>query len=427
MKVLLVSLYHPELVRGGAQQICHDLFEGLAETVGVEPTLLAAVDPSMAELYKTGARITGFDGRPNQFVFLSRGYDYFWHRLEGDDLAEAYASFLLQVRPDVVHFHHFLLLGLDLITLTRRVLPEARIVFTLHEYLTICMADGQMVRRTDNSICDRATPIRCHQCFPEISPEYFFMREMWVKRHLEAVDLFTTPSRFMIDIFVKWGLDPARLTHVTNGQGDGKIRKPRERLREERNRFGFFGQMVDNKGVWVILQAVTQLRAEGFTGFVVELNGDNLQYASEGRRTEIEDFLDAERALPVEERIVVHNGAYEVGQLPGLMARVDWCLVPSVWREAFGLVVSEAWMHGRPVICSNIGGMAERVIDEKNGLHFAVGDARSLAEVIRRACAEEGLWARVAAGIKPPTPRSAMVSKFIALYEHASTADADAA
>jgi len=289
------------------------------------------------------------------------------------------------------------------------------------------MADGQMVRRTDNSICDRATPIRCHQCFPEISPEYFFMREMWVKRHLEAVDLFTTPSRFMIDIFVKWGLDPARLTHVTNGQGDGKIRKPRERLREERNRFGFFGQMVDNKGVWVILQAVTQLRAEGFTGFVVELNGDNLQYASEGRRTEIEDFLDAERALPVEERIVVHNGAYEVGQLPGLMARVDWCLVPSVWREAFGLVVSEAWMHGRPVICSNIGGMAERVIDEKNGLHFAVGDARSLAEVIRRACAEEGLWARVAAGIKPPTPRSAMVSKFIALYEHASTADADAA
>ena len=29
MKVLLVSLFHPELVRGGAQQICYELFEGL--------------------------------------------------------------------------------------------------------------------------------------------------------------------------------------------------------------------------------------------------------------------------------------------------------------------------------------------------------------------------------------------------------------
>ena len=37
--------------------------------------------------------------------------------------------------PDVVHFHHFLLLGIDLITLTRRMLPDARIVLTLHEFM----------------------------------------------------------------------------------------------------------------------------------------------------------------------------------------------------------------------------------------------------------------------------------------------------
>jgi hypothetical protein len=29
MKVLLISVYHPELVRGGAQQICYELFKGL--------------------------------------------------------------------------------------------------------------------------------------------------------------------------------------------------------------------------------------------------------------------------------------------------------------------------------------------------------------------------------------------------------------
>jgi glycosyltransferase involved in cell wall biosynthesis len=427
VKTLLISLYHPELVRGGAQQICYELFEGLKETRGVEATLLAAVDPSMAHLYKSAARITGFDGRPNEFIFLSRGYDYFWNRLEGDDLSEAFATFLKQVKPDVVHFHHFLLLGLDLLTLTRRTLPQARIVFTFHEFLAVCMANGQMVRKTDNSICDRATAVRCHQCFPEISPEYFFMREMWVKRHLGSVDVFTMPSRFMIDIYGRWGVDRSRMVHVTNGQGENRITRPAERRRAKRNRFGFFGQMVDNKGVWVILEAVALLRAEGFTDFVVELNGDNLQYASEARRKEIEDFLEAERERPIEERIVFHNGAYEVGQLPTLMGRIDWTLVPSVWREAFGLVVSEAWLHGRPVICSKIGGPGERVIDEVNGLHFAVADPRSLAEVIRRACTEDGLWDRVAAGVQPPAGRDVMVGQFLDVYRGELPAAANAA
>ena len=38
------------------------------------------------------------------------------------------------------------------------------------------------------------------------------------------------------------------------------------------------------------------------------------------------------------------------------MARVDWSIVPSTWWEIFGLVISEAWMFGKPVICSNRGG-----------------------------------------------------------------------
>src|SRR4029079_12433531 len=81
LKVLLVSLFHPELVRGGAQQVCYELFQGLRDLPDVEPTLLASVDDSIPALYKSGARITGFDRRPNEFLFLSRDYDYTWHRV----------------------------------------------------------------------------------------------------------------------------------------------------------------------------------------------------------------------------------------------------------------------------------------------------------------------------------------------------------
>lgn len=420
MKVLLISVYHPELVRGGAQQICYELFKGLKSRDGISPVLLAAVDPSFKSLYKSGAQITGFDGREGEFLFLSRDYDYLWHKVSSCALVRSFAEFLELVQPDVIHFHHFLLLGIDLLTLARRVLPNVRIVMTFHEFLSICDANGHMLRRFDNSLCTRASPVRCHQCFPERTPESFFVREMWFKKHLSVVDAFTVPSRFMMERYVSWGLDPSKMCHVANGQPDYSSGQVQIDERVKRNRFGFFGQFVDNKGVWVLLQAVQQLRAEGFNDFTVQLNGDNRQYASEARRNEIEAFLSKESELPIGERIVVSNGSYSVDQLAQRMARVDWCIVPSVWWEAFGLVISEAWMFKRPVIASNVGGPAERISHEKDGLLFDVADASALAQTMRRACTEEGLWERLVKGIPAPPTEKLMVDNFLSVYRNAA-------
>ncbi len=425
-KVLLISLFHPELVRGGAQQVAYELFEGLREVPGCEPVLLAAIDQSFPALYKSGARITGFDGRPNEYVYLSAEYDYLWHKTSSALHLAAVEEFLLTIRPDVVHFHHFLAMGVDWLTLVRRVLPEARIIFTFHEFLSICHADGHMVRKTDRSLCTRASQVRCHQCFPNLAPEHFLLRRLWFHRHLSAADMYTCPSHFMIEHYVTFGIPPERMRHVTNGQRNQAVAqaaavsgKPQPGLKR---RFGFFGQFVDVKGVRVLLQAVALLRAEGITGFSVDLNGDNLRYASEAARTEIETFLAEEAALPAETRIVHNNGSYEVSQLAARMARVDWCIVPSVWWEIFGLVISEAWMFGKPVICSNAGGMKERVADDVNGLHFQLGDAASLARVMHRAMSEDGLWERLHAALPKPPARDVMVRGYLDAYAEAAVA-----
>jgi glycosyltransferase involved in cell wall biosynthesis len=416
---LLISLFHPELVRGGAQQVCYELFEGLKEADGVEPVLLASIDSSYPALYKSGARITGFEGRPNEYLFLSRDYDNWWHRASDPLLVESFAEFLGLIKPDVVHFHHFLTLGLNLITLTRRVLPHAKIIFTLHEFLAICAADGHMRRRTDNSLCRYESQVRCHQCFPEHAPEDFFLRKMWVLNHFQNVDTFTCPTKFMIEHFTRWGLPPEKVVHVTNGQRDYSLRhgvRQPDRRREKRNRFGFFGQMVDSKGVQVLLRAADILRSDGFTDFEVHINGGNLQFASEPVRAEIEAFAKAEAERPKHERIVTFNGSYEVDNLQSRMTQVDWCVVPSIWWEIFALVISEAWMFGRPVICSNVGAMAERVTDGVNGLHFEMGDPHSLAATMRRACTEEGLWDQLAQALPTPPPRERMVKEFLQVY-----------
>jgi hypothetical protein len=72
---------------------------------------------------------------------------------------------------------------------------------------------------------------------------------MWMKRHLQVVDAFTVPSRFMIGLFADWGIPPEKIAHVTNALALPPAKA--EMARKRRNRFGFFGQLVDAKGLQI--------------------------------------------------------------------------------------------------------------------------------------------------------------------------------
>ena len=98
------------------------------------------------------------------------------------------------------------------------------------------------------------------------------------------------------------------------------------------------------------------------------------------------------------------------------MSEIDWVLVPSVWWENSPLVIQEAFQHGRPVICSDIGGMAEQVRNGVDGLHFRVGDPASLAETIERAAMTPRLWYRLRDGISPVRPIEEHVATLTRLY-----------
>jgi glycosyltransferase involved in cell wall biosynthesis len=417
--ILLISLGHPDLVLGGSPVVCQELFDELRGRDAIECTMLAAVDREAGDVHQPRAGITGFDGQDGVYLLHQTDHDTWLHRNNEPLLVEAFVELLRTIQPDVVHFHHFQHVGIDLIGTVRLVLPKCRILLTFHEFAAICAADGHMVRRTDRSLCDRASPVRCHQCLPDRQPDDFLLRKLWMERNLSPVDHFTCPSRFMIEHYVNWGIARERISHVTNGERSRVIRPMLAAQEGPRNRFGFFGLLHDDKGVTVLLRAVTRLREAGFTEFSIDINGGDIRHASPPVRREIEAFQEAEQRLPPAERIVAFNGAYSLDQIQSRMTRVDWTIVPSVWWEIFGLVISEAWMFGRPVICSNVGGMAERVSHEVDGLHFEMGDAAALAATIRRACTEEGLWERLHEAVPAPPSRAAMADGFLALYDAA--------
>jgi glycosyltransferase involved in cell wall biosynthesis len=99
------------------------------------------------------------------------------------------------------------------------------------------------------------------------------------------------------------------------------------------------------------------------------------------------------------------------------MEAMDWVLVPSRWWENSPLVIQEAFMHGRPVICSDIGGMAEKVSDGVDGLHFRVGDSEDLARVIAQAAGSAQLWRTLTGGINPVYPMRTHVEEMLRVYE----------
>ena len=69
-------------------------------------------------------------------------------------------------------------------------------------------------------------------------------------------------------------------------------------------------------------------------------------------------------------------------------------------------------MFRKPVICSDIGGPDERVVEGVDGLRFRIGDARSLATVLRRAASYPELHARLSEGMAEPPTRERMVEAF---------------
>jgi glycosyltransferase involved in cell wall biosynthesis len=78
------------------------------------------------------------------------------------------------------------------------------------------------------------------------------------------------------------------------------------------------------------------------------------------------------------------------------------------------------------VICSDIGGMAEKVADGVNGLHFARADHDDLAGVLERAAASPGLWEELRAGIQPPNPMERHIAFLRELYDRLLADHADA-
>jgi glycosyltransferase involved in cell wall biosynthesis len=401
-KVLFVCHNHWDLLAGGVESYVAGVYDRFGDSPEFEPYVLArAGQPySPADSQHAEAPLAMVGADPHQYLLYTdfSQFDYQFGRLTKKDvLTRSFRDFLLALRPDLVHFHHTLYMGYDLIRITKNALPEAPLVYSLHEYIPICHRDGVMVRTLNDELCQEESPRRCHECFPNISPQTFYMRKRFIQSHMSLVDHFIAPTDYVRERYVDWGIPAEKIQVEPQGMMPVTDKLPDEGTTRPRNRFAFFGQLNPYKGADVLLEAM-EILGPDFDGHLT-IYGANLEIQPIEFRKRFDALFDADSG------VVKFAGPYERSRLAGLMAGIDWVVVPSIWWETGPIVVMEAFQYGRPVICSDIGGMSEKVTDGVNGLHFRRKDPEQLAEAMQRAAETPGLWEELRAGIPAEPPR----------------------
>ncbi len=395
MRIAVISHGHPDFSVGGAEMAAYNLHQGFLEHPMVESSVFLGRFPRSEQ--PTGAVS---QRRSGEFLWDQSMHDWMYFR--GANRSQALrrlAEWLRVIRPTVIHAHHFAHLGLEIFPLIRRICPQAKIFLTLHEYMAICMHNGQMVKCGGNRLCSHESLDDCHTCFPQTSREDFWLRKRFILRHFDLIDGFISPSHFLRRRYMDWGLAADKITVIENAQ----IRRPPAPYRKipehaPRNRFGFFGQINEYKGFDVLLQALLLAHEQSDVPIYMDVNGANLDKQPKAFRERIEGLCEKIDKLGT----LRWAGPYGPDDLPKRMASVDWVVTPSIWWENSPMVIQEAFLHGRPVICSGIGGMAEKVRDGIDGLHAEPRSPLAFAEVLQYAASNVELWRSLVERIPPP-------------------------
>ncbi len=211
-----------------------------------------------------------------------------------------------------------------------------------------------------------------------VSPPFHWGHRLLYGRHIDfvlaighmAVDFYRSVGYFQNTVFPYGYFPPAPSELPVKPREDG----PMQIL--------YLGQLVERKGVDVLLDALSTLQD---LIWEVTLLGDGDQ----------KDALEVQaNALGIGGR-VTFLAPMDNALAMQKVAASDLFVLPSR-HDGWGVVVNEALLRGVPVVCSDHCGASDLIRDEWRGETFAAGSASSLALVLRR---------RISAG--KPSPESA--------------------
>jgi len=402
------------------------------------------------------------EGRPDQLTVVSDTYDGIpVHRLSFDIFKAPkrrvwdfdnplyqtwFEDYWQRTRPDLAHFQAGYLLGAA--PLQAAAACNVPVVLTLHDYWFLCPRITLL--RSNGELCEHIpdNPAGCAWCQAAERPAYRHLdevtghlagklaqatvlqasgRRMAHRREVMAHALtiprrVIAPSHFLASRFVdrvpaerlvvcNYGLDLAPFQQVTHVGPANKTRPLR---------IGYIGQMAEHKGVHLLVEAFRSL----------PLNSSNASETAQpielhlyGNLEAFPAYTERLKTLAAGDARITFHGRFQNTRVAEILSELDVSVAPSTWYENQPLAILEARAAGTPVITSRLGGMAELIEHEVNGLHFNPDDAVDLAQQLRRLIDDPALLARLQTGAAHSTPRSIddEMTQLTHLYEQVIT------
>ncbi len=401
MKILKVIHGYPMRYNAGSEVYSQTLCHGLAERHEVH--VFTREEDAFAPDFRLRAERDDDDPRVTIHVVNNPRLK---DRYRANGIDQRFAEVLDRVRPDIAHVGHLNHLSTSL--LREAALREIPIVFTLHDYWLMCPR-GQFMQMfpedPDNlwAACDGQEDRKCaERCYARYFSGAPDEREAdvaywsdWVARRMrhvremaELVDLFIAPARYLQDRHRDaFRLPESKLVHLDYGFARERMVE-RSRTKGEPFTFGYIGTHIPAKGIHDLIRAFGALRGSA---------GLRIWGRPRGQDTEALKGIAASLPAGVADRVEWLSEYKNQKIVRDVFDRCDAIVVPSVWVENSPLVIHEAQQARVPVVTAGVGGMAEYVRHEENGLLFEHRSVSSLAEQMQRLLDEPALAAHLGA------------------------------
>lgn len=210
-----------------------------------------------------------------------------------------------------------------------------------------------------------------HHSFLKSLLNYLVLQFSYVRNFQTKINHFITPSLTMKEIFKgSKQFNKNQITHIPTFFLTKDLTVFKKNINNLQIDFCYVGRIDEDKGVDIIIKAVSILKKKKLTPKILIAGDINNSYAK--------SLIDLSRELNLQN--VEFAGFMEKEQLLTMLSFSKFSIISSMWFDNMPNSLIESQSVGTPVIASNIGSLPELVTDNYNGLLFKTGDAYDLAQ-----------------------------------------------